>query len=197
MKNFFTQIDIDTSRQTGQRGFSLIETIVAMTVLLVSISGIMNLIHQGSVANRQQADQITATYLAAEAIEFMRADRDGYWLQTGGGDGFNDWINAGDVQTCSSYGGCQIDARIGNDDIVPCGGGCDPLDYNSSTGEYGYETGGNWEDSRFTRSVEIDLENNTGSIDEAEITVTVSWEAAGSSDNSITMQQSIYDYRGN
>lgn len=210
MKNFFTQLDVNVSQshrglartleassvsRQSQRGFSLVETIVAMAILLVSITGIMNLIHQGSAANRQQADQITATYLAAEAIEYLRADRDSYWLQSGGGNGFNDWINSADMQNCQlGEDGCRIDARVGYADINQCVGACDPLDYNTETGEYGYETGSAWEESRFRRYVTIATAN---SLNEAQITVTVTWQTAGAGQKEVVLEQSIYDYREN
>lgn len=190
MKNLFTQLDITSSQ--SRHGFSLIETIVAISILLISVTGIMNLIHQGSVANRLQADQITATYLAAEAIEFIRARRDSYWLQ-GGGNDFESWfLLSGDAQDCQNA--CRIDAQVNNNSINECFGTCPPLNHNSTSGRYGYDTGGNWEESRFTRSVTIDGVQNAGQFDEAQITVTVTWTTAGIGNRSVTLQQSIHDY---
>lgn len=168
------------------------ETIVAIGIMTVAISGIMNLVYQGSVASRFQTDQITATYLAADAIEYVRADRDTYWLEKPRTHRFDEWVNAAPITECTSA--CAIDTRIGEESITECNDGCDPLDYNDSTKLYGY---GNGSESRFTRTVEINAIDNGGPTgdDEAEITVTVSWQHTLGSTAEITIQQSIFDYR--
>lgn len=192
IKTHFYSLGAPPEKNRSQTGFTLIETIVAMTILLISITGIMNLIHQGSLSARLQADQITANYLAAEAIEFIRARRDSYWLE-GAENDFESWfLGSGDSQSCLN--GCQIDARVGHEDIQDCRGNCDRLNFNESTGEYGHQSGPGWEESRFTRTVTMTGVENEGTWDEVPITVTVSWQTAGAPDRSITLEQSIYDY---
>ncbi|MEX2369295.1 MAG: prepilin-type N-terminal cleavage/methylation domain-containing protein [Candidatus Paceibacterota bacterium] len=178
---------------TDQSGFSLIETVVAITILLVVVSGVMNLIYQGTTASQQQQERITATYLATEAIEFIRADRDTYWLEDIGSHAFDDWINSTDVSVCQSTNGCTVDARIGTESINACSGDCDILKYNTATKMYSYGSGVNWKDSRYRRTVEIQTvdHGSNGVDDEALITITVSWQRSGGETSTIIVRESL------
>jgi type II secretory pathway pseudopilin PulG len=180
MKNMFKQSKHLLGTNTG---FSLVETLVAIGIMTAVVSGIMALVYQGSVASRYQADQITATYLAADAVEYIRSERDSYWLEDPVGNEFASWS-----QTINNecYDVCTIDTRIGEESIDWCDGSCPPLDYNESTGFYGY---GNGNASRFTRSIDIDAAS-----DSLEMAVTVSWPRNNFTE-SVTIEQSIYDYR--
>ena len=57
-------------------GFTLIETLVAISLLSVSIVAPMALASQSLAAAYYARDQITAYHLAQEAIEAMRSIRD-------------------------------------------------------------------------------------------------------------------------
>lgn len=172
-------------------GFSLLETIVAIGILTVVVSGIMNLVYQGSTSSRLQTDQVTATYLAADAIEYVRSLRDTYWLENIGDNTFNDWVLSSPISSCVD--GCIIDTRIDNDFINSCGEICQPLDYDEGTGLYGY---GDGSPSRFTRKVEIVPITNSGSdVYEVKVTATVSWQRSSEQNYQIQIQQYLFDYR--
>lgn len=174
------------------------ETIVAIAILTMSVSGIMNLVYQGSVADQIQTDRVTATYLAADAIEYIRSSRDSFWLDDPGSNTFGHWdgwlgSGSGGLSQCQIMP-CQIDTRVNNTSVDGCSGECDPLDYNDSSKLYGY---GNGAESKFTRSVSIDTEDNNGDgyDDEAIITVTVSWQRTGGETSEVVLEESIFDYR--
>ena len=69
------------------KGFTLIETLIAITILTLAIAGPMVTASRSIVAAQTARDQLTASYLAQEGIEYVRAMRDNEYLtayQAGG-----------------------------------------------------------------------------------------------------------------
>lgn len=160
------------------RGFTLIETMVAITVLLVSLAGPLTIATKGLSASIFARDQITAFYLAQEAIEFVRNQRDTYNLLQNNG-----FLT--EFSSCIS-GTCRVDIR--NSAIAACSGVCPPLRYNRSTGFYSYGSG---EISRFTRSVSLESINS----DETAVIVTVNW-TSGLIGKTFTIRENLFDWQG-
>ncbi len=147
----------------GNAGFTLIETFVAITVLLMAIAAPLTLASQGLSASRIARDQVTATYLIQEAVEYIRNARDTNTLSG------NSWLEGFD--DCLEKE-CTIDVPAGV--IASCGKTCDVLDFHASSGLYGYhEDSSGWEASRFTRTITIQ-ESLPGV--EAHLVVTVGWQ---------------------
>lgn len=59
-----------------KRAFTLIEAMIAVTILTLSISGPLYTANSAIVASMTARDQLTASYLAQEGIEYVRAMRD-------------------------------------------------------------------------------------------------------------------------
>ena len=133
------------SASKRQNGFSFIEALVAISILLTSIAGPMTIAQRGLNAALISVDQITAFYLGQEAIEGIRHIRDGNVLNSSG------WM--------SGLGGCidrscTIDITQ-NDLVEVCSavGACDPIKRDTSIGLYGYDS--RWPDSKFTRDIRL------------------------------------------
>lgn len=156
---------IDYIKRVHARGFTIIEAFVGITILLIGIVGPLVLVNTNFQAGRFSRDQITAYYLAQEAIEAVREIRDENFLA---GDA---WLNG--LNACTSSNGCRIDGgRLGTSAILPCGaGGCEQqLRLDRRTGEYSYDSDD--EETRFYRYVRI-TDNNTN---QATVTVYVGFD---------------------
>ena len=67
---------IEPARQKNNQGFTLLETMVAVTLLTIAIVAPMSLTTQALGSAYYARDQITASYLAQEGIEAVRSVRD-------------------------------------------------------------------------------------------------------------------------
>jgi len=63
------------------KGFTLLEVMLAITVLTVAVAGSFALIQQTLIAASLNKSKITAYYLAQEGIELARNIRDSNWLE--------------------------------------------------------------------------------------------------------------------
>ena len=71
--NFLRKKD---KKNLNNKGFTLIETFVAVTVLTIAMMGPFTLVMKSLAISKATKGQITAMYLAQEAIEFVRNIRD-------------------------------------------------------------------------------------------------------------------------
>jgi prepilin-type N-terminal cleavage/methylation domain-containing protein len=74
MKTFFTTITKFPHR--AQRGFTLIETVVAILILSLTVGALLTLTANGIFSVRYARNQIVANNLAQEALEYIRNTRD-------------------------------------------------------------------------------------------------------------------------
>ena len=146
----------------SKKGMTLVETLVAISVLMVAVSGALTLANKSLQTGRITKDRMVATYLAEEGVELVRNIRDENFLA-----GTN-WIN-GLNGVCTNTNGCRIDAT--NMVVSSCSATCPPLNYDDATGIYAYN--GAWPDSPFVRIIKVDT--IPSAPDEILVTVTVSW----------------------
>lgn len=165
---------------TRQRGFSLIEAMVAISVLVLALTGTMTVASRSLFSSDVARDQIVAFYLAQEAVEFVRNIRDNNALAG------TDWLNRLE-STCTSSN-CRIDVNASPpNDIVNCSGAC-PVLKLSSTGIYNYTNGSN---TIFRREISI---NETVEDREATVDVTVYWQRR-LNERSFTIREHIFHWK--
>ncbi len=61
-------------------GFTLIEAMIAITILTFAVAGPLSTASRALVATEVARDQLTASYLAQEGVEYVRAMRDDAYL---------------------------------------------------------------------------------------------------------------------
>lgn len=93
------------------KGFTLIETMVAVTILTFAVVGPLTAASRAIVASQIARSQLTANYLAQEGIEYVRAMRDNEYLaayQAGGsGVSATAWNNFLNVSGAASIKDCK------------------------------------------------------------------------------------------
>ncbi|MFA6415004.1 MAG: type II secretion system protein [Candidatus Paceibacterota bacterium] len=186
MENNF-QFSIFNSQK--KRGFTLIETMIAITILTLAIAGPIFTASRAIIAAQIARDQLIATYLAQEGIEYVRAMRDDEFLsayQAGGASvssaawaGFITGSNASSITQCRAST-CTLDpARpMGSGSglsLLPCSGSaCTPLYlansiYTQQSGILGATV------TPFTRTIQA---FDVSAIDESVVS-TVTWSFRG------------------
>ena len=181
------------STRTTQ-GFTLIETMVAISLLTVSIVSPMSLAAQSLASALYARDQITAFYLAQEAIETVRSARDGSILQDSQGANV-DLLSCIPSTTGQPF---TVDASQGNDSGTNCphmalcpGGVCPPLETRQVDGIYGYSGGtSGWATTNFTRVATATF--IAGTTNEIKVTATVSWHTGSYQTRSFTISENLY-----
>lgn len=199
------QYHFQKEKRTARRGFTLVETLVAITILLTVIIGPMTIAQKGMQQAYFAGDQTTAVYLAQEAIEAVQKLRDDVALtefadyKVNGSNGNGNTLSWYDnlYSKCKLSTGCDVDFQSGspvfdNKDCSiqdECLLKADPLATPSGLRAYGYTTG--WENTMYTRVIRVGAVAG-GAVP---VTVTVSWKASvfGNTTRSVILQTYIYD----
>jgi len=163
------------------RGFTLIETLVAIAVLGMAIVGPLTLAIKSIGSAVISQNQITASYLAQEAIEYIKNHRDNNFLQG------RDWLRG--LDNCLGGNVCYID--VINNEISACIINCPKIKYDSVNKQYNYKNGA---ETVFIRNAKITKKTIDGNEDEAEISVEVKWrEKFG--EKSFVLQDDIFNWK--
>lgn len=178
-----------------QLGFTLIETLVAISVLMTAVVGPLVLAARSLSGSSYVRDQITAYYLAQEALDVVRSVRDDNSLQSLAWD-----TNIRPVCT----DGCTVDAFATLDPrLEACTPGApsscvvlETVDQDSDIRFFheGSKAGG--VDSIFRRYITISapdatVPNNQG---EAIVTATVTW-SSGLIPRTLVLKSNLFDWK--
>lgn len=155
---------------------TIIETLVAISILTVSIVAPMSLTMQSLASAYYARDQVIAFNLAQEAIESVRAIRDSNILRIA--------LDQPDPACTPINIMCNIpidtdftiDTRVADPAtaIQICSGVCPRLQTDPAQSLYGYSAG--WSDTPFRRTVRASFVD--GALNEIRITVTVTRDGA-------------------
>jgi len=149
-----------------QRGFTLVELLVSIAILLLAISGTLFVTSRGILIAQIARDQVAAFYLAQEAIEYVRGLRDSNALA---GTPWLSGFNGAGGPNCIANS-CIVDAR--NESITQCGGAhatCSSLLVAAGSGIYNHVSGSASVFKRSLRVTEVVADR------EAVVETTVSW----------------------
>lgn len=177
----------------NNRGFTLVESLVAIAILSISILGTYTAVQNSLQFSTIAKDQITAFYLAQEGMEFIKNVRDenALWsINSVANSGLpRSWIYGLSSATTDPcwYGGsgtgqktCTIDSNVGFDNagVVSCGGGfgsCANIKQDTTTGLFGYSSGGTWVATNFKREIQF----TQNSANEVVVTISIIWTTRG------------------
>jgi len=177
-------------------GFTIVEAMFAVFLLTVSVTSLMSIVASSLFSAKYSRDQITATYLAQEAVDYIRNDRDTSILQ-----GTTFAIFSSKYNKCISPNGCSFDILNFSDTIKECGAGssssigCPYLYYNQNPNDRDpfYSSSNSYLKTNFKRQVIV--ENVDNSNQELKISVKVEWMNGGAI-KSTTLNSSLLNWLG-
>jgi type II secretory pathway pseudopilin PulG len=149
-------------------GFTLIEVIVAIFLIIVGMVGVLITIQNIFPSIRIVSSQFTAAYLAQEGIEIVRNIRDTNWLNPSNPD----W-NEG-IFTCGgNFCNCYADYDDLSLTYFTVG---EPPPLNISGNFYNYQPG---VPTPFVRKITVASTTDIGGIPIIDVEVSVSWRVGG------------------
>lgn len=169
------------------RGFTLVETLVAITVVVTAMVGPLYAVQQSLNASRTAREQLIASSLAQEGVEYVRGLRDSNYLYLLANTGSSrSWL----------YG---VDGTGGSVNCITAACVVDPTQntvsrtiaplYLSATNLY--NQAGSGTPTIYTRRVQ--LEAVSGSASEMTVTVTVTWTMKGQARN-VTIVERLHNW---
>lgn len=156
-------------RKIKENGFSLLETVIAIGILSLAMTGVFSLTSLSIRSLSVSSNQVTAFFLASEAIEYIRNIRDNNILAVSG------WLT--DLDDCRveiNSNGCFIDVTaVPPNDITGCGPSCPKIQFNPVSHLYNYIFDPANKETIFTRQVLIsDIVPDV----EVKVVVEMSWQ---------------------
>lgn len=163
-----------------KKAFTIIETLVAITILMIAISGPLTAAFRAMTASVAARDQMTASFLAQDAIEYVRNVKDNN-IANGNTNGPLDGLTI-----CTINNKCTVDSLTKEID-TDCNnhGNHNCQLYRSSNGEYHYHGG---TATKFYRTFYI----KNISAESARAVVEVVWQTGAYNTATTTLQNDLY-----
>lgn len=177
-----------TNNKETRRGFTLIETLVAIGILVLAVTGAFSAAQMGITTSTYSKNQVIAFYLAQDGVEYIRNIRDNNGLQ---GQPWLTGISSNSSDPCYFNNICTVDptATSPNPKILSCSNGSGPCPFlkQDVSGIYGYVSG---TDTIFRREVQLTRINDH----EVSILVSVIWRK-GLTDRTFRIRENIFDWQ--
>lgn len=185
----------------------MIETLIAVSVLMIAIAGPLTLVQAGLFSSIHQRNQVTATYLAQEALEYVKNIRDTNFY-TNYGDS-SAWLNLSSGSSVKISDVCAVGCYVDPHGKLP-GSSVNSADGNNfvhsiaykndltlsstknSSGIFAYSYDSTGSSTPYRRIVKIENVGTSGT--EIRVSVTVDWKD-NSLPRSYTVKENIYNYQ--
>lgn len=177
-------------KNNRQKGFTLLEALVAISILMVAVSAPITIAQKGLSSAVYSKDQMIASYLAQDVLEYIKNKRDEASINDVNSNWDEVWEDADNsLYLCLQSLGCQIDTV---NDVVTAYSETGFLKKDIDDRFYSYgDITHNSENTKFTRKVLIEKENNA---DQALVTVTVRWNGEADNKNKVEVKTLIFNY---
>jgi len=163
-----------------KNGFTLMEVMVAIFIIVVGLFAVMALIDKSIMAGSLSTNKLIAANLAQEGIEVVKSIRDmSYDPATGGWDV---WYGASGVAS-GTYSVEHNSQNFGSSQNSL-------LKFDSASGLYSYSSGNN---SIFKRSIII-TKAPAGNADEIKVEAIVTWTERGAN-KTLTVEDRLWNWR--
>ena len=194
-------------RYTSQQsGFSLVETLVAITILLIVIVGPMTISSSAAKSTSFASEQVTAFFLAQEGAELMEKARNDLLLQNFSGTNPDPWADftrtaaGGTYRFCyTSVGvnGCNLSIGNGSSGALTSPASCSGqdsckvnLDAENSSLRSKFTAGNTGVATIYIRNIRL----QQVSANEVSVTSTVTWRSGFSRDDQqVVVQTSLFN----
>lgn len=160
----------------------MIESIIAITIGVVALTGVLNLLTNSLGINRDVGQRFTATYLAMEGIEITKGIINSNYSN---GDPWNDGLSRGSYEFQYNTLNPSDNKINSNSDFRSNSA----LYFNDSLGLYSYNTTNN--QTRFTRTIQIEPLRDS---EEMKVRSVVEWEE-GSNEREIVIEDHFFNWR--
>lgn len=191
--------------QTSQKGYSLIEVMIAVAILMMAIVAPMTIAIKSIQSSQYTLEQNTAIFLAQEGISIIEALRNHYALASFADSSVDPWEWTTNLSDCDSQFGCNFDASdplniaVGSPDTVACseeGANCILYYDGESSVRSAYSTDdASGVDSGFTRRVFF--EGYDVNADVLNVLVEVEWDSHFLGKvQSVSIRSSFYNLYG-
>ena len=166
------------------KGQSLLEVMIALTMLTVGFLGIASLLAQSFFLGRAISNEAVATYLASEGIEIAKnlIDHDVYAHLASMGPGWNFCFGAG--------GDFQLDYATVNCSNLPLYDSANHLNLDPATHRYSYQETIGSAATVFTRDVRVTVPN----VNEIVVNAIVRWSTGPLASQSINLEDRFYNW---
>ncbi len=168
------------------KAFTLVETLVAITVLITSVVAPLSIAASSMFQARYSRDQIVATYLAQESVEMLRYVRDRNMMNALSGK-TADWLEF--IPRERWFSPDWNTAQDGNFQLCPNPQDSDSCPYLKYNGAYGLSNGDN---TPFKRAVRVSV--NPNMQDEIIVESVVSWSSGAHSQRSVELKTRLYNW---
>ena len=176
-------INLNLKKNTKKSGFTLLEALVAISILMVAVAAPITIAQKGLSSASYSKNQLIASYLAQDAIEYLINKRDGVTINESISHDWGALWSNPDFMLCTSNDGCQIDTNLNGGAGGIMSGSSSKVLNKSVDGFYGF--GG--DPTIFTRIIKVN--KVSGDDNSALITAMVSWGT-----DSVTVKTLIYNY---
>ena len=174
-------------KKQKERGFTLVETLVAISIFSISILGILSILASSINDTIYAKDKMIAGYLAQEGIEYVRNVRDNYVLYPSVGT----WATfVAKMTPCTSGSKCGFSSTspTNSTSFIACSSDSINCQLYLNNGVYNDSPSGVV--SGFTRKVWM---KTTSNLDEIQIFSEVDWNQ-GSGTYNITLSEDLFNW---